>query len=52
MVDYRAKGSSATHGERAEIGGRPAHRVRVTTRDGFARDPDHRRSARELAAPD
>lgn len=38
MVDYRSKGSTASLGPAEEIGGRPAYRVRLTTRDGFARD--------------
>lgn len=38
LVDYRAKGSTVELGPMEEIDGRPAHRLRLTTMDGFARD--------------
>ncbi|MEZ4424342.1 MAG: hypothetical protein R3E98_13100 [Gemmatimonadota bacterium] len=38
LVDYRAKGSTVVLGEPSVIDGRPAHRLTLTTRDGFRRD--------------
>ena len=38
LVDYRAKGSSIQIGETADIGGRAAYRLVVTTMDGFVRE--------------
>jgi hypothetical protein len=38
LIDYRAKGSTATLEGIVEIGGRPAYQVTITMRDGFAWD--------------
>ncbi len=38
LVDYAAKGSSVRLGEPADVGGRAAHRLVVTLRDGFVRE--------------
>ena len=38
LVDYRDKGSTAILGETEDVDGRPAHRITITSRDGFARD--------------
>ncbi len=38
LIDYRKKGSNVSLGEPADIGGRPAYRLVVTTMDGFVRN--------------
>ena len=38
LVHYRAKGSAVERIDGADIGGRPAYGIRVTTMDGFSRD--------------
>jgi hypothetical protein len=38
LIDHREKGSTIELGEPADIGGRPAHRLIVTLRDGFRRE--------------
>ncbi|MEN8374895.1 MAG: tetratricopeptide repeat protein [Gemmatimonadota bacterium] len=38
LIDYRAKGSTVVLGPVAEVEGRPAYRLTLTTLDGFRRD--------------